>query len=205
MPEGVYVQSNRRTRLYLDAVRDVVGRYGLTALLRIAELDRWIENPPPYDDELGVSYADFARLNEAMEQLYGPYGRRTLALRAGRVLFHHMARRWSYDPPPLLEGISMRAHILPMLASLSIWISRQMSGEVQVQEVWDEFHLVLHPSPEAWGYHNKDSAICYGMVGFLQQAVEWVGFGEYYHVKEVSCAATKNGADSRCVFALLRR
>ena len=46
--------------------------------------------------------------------------------------------------------------------------------------------------------------LCYGAVGFLQQAIEWVGAGDHYIVEEASCAATKGVQETGCVFVILK-
>ncbi len=46
MTRGKHFQSNQRTRIYLDALAEVMGAHGLSALLRLANLTQWIEHPP---------------------------------------------------------------------------------------------------------------------------------------------------------------
>ena len=87
MERGAYFQSNRKTRIYLDAIGDLIGAHGLAALLRLAGLHAWAVELPPYTDDLAVDFGDIAVLSEKLELMYGPGGGRALSVRAGRASF----------------------------------------------------------------------------------------------------------------------
>lgn len=85
-PSGLYYP-NRFGLILFDALEEIMGRNGLNAILNMAGLSHFIENPPPDNMDKGFDFAYISALNQALEEMYGPRGGRGLQLRLGRVLF----------------------------------------------------------------------------------------------------------------------
>ena len=66
---------NALVRQALSSTQEVMGENGLNAVLRASGLDRFIGNFPPNDLAPGIKTADYARLNQAIEDFYGRGGR----------------------------------------------------------------------------------------------------------------------------------
>lgn len=205
MSEHQHLQSNRRTRIYLDAIAEVIGQHGLHAVLRLANLEAWIETPPDYNDELAVSFADFARLNHMLEEMYGPRGGRALALRAGRAAFH--AALEQLGGAVGLAGAAFkllppRARLKALLDAIIKGMSKQSTSQTYLTEDRDALVYHVKPCPACWGRDKERNAICHSTVGFLMQALEWAGLADEYEVEETACAAVNEELAGECVFAL---
>lgn len=203
-----YFQSNRITRIYLDALGEIIGRHGLSALLRLAGLDRWIEAPPPYDEQLAVDFVDFTALNVTLEEMYGVRGGRALALRAGRVSFHAILEQLGAQEKLEAGGF----HELPLpvrIATLLKKIAEVMAGETDAkirisQETDDRLLYHLEPSASCWARTHVERPVCHSTMGLLLEAIEWAAGEDEYMVEEVECAATRNIIARPCVFAITR-
>lgn len=186
-----YFQSNFRTRVYLDAVRELVLGRGLKMLLRLAKLDHWQEQLPPYDDVLAVDFADFATLSEALILAYGPNGGGGVSMRAGRMTFRAMQRRFGTD-----VGLDSTVYAEPaptrlrkLLPSVVRGWELQSDSRIMLEEIDADFILSVTPCPECWGRRETSHTVCYATIGFLREAVEWAGLGDMYKVVQRACAA----------------
>jgi len=79
---------NALVRQALVASQEVMGENGLNAVLRSADLERFIGSLPPDNMEPGVKTSEYARFNEAIEEFYGRGGRGILR-RIGRASFRY--------------------------------------------------------------------------------------------------------------------
>jgi len=206
MQAGKYFLSNRRARIYLDAIAETSGQYGFPTVLTLAGLHAWLEALPPYNDAHEVDFADFGALNAMLVKMYGPRAGRALALWAGRVSF--MALTPSLDDLLNVRAASFQAQSLAerVQVVLETIVDNQRLGncEATLQSLGGQFTYTLNPCPFCFGQKRFAHPICHGAVGFLQQAVEWVGAGDHYMVEEASCAATKSPQETSCVFVILK-
>ncbi|MGC9393772.1 MAG: hypothetical protein ACP5J4_02830 [Anaerolineae bacterium] len=206
MQAGKYFLSNRRARIYLDAIAETSGQYGFPAVLTLAGLHAWLEALPPYNDVQEVDFVDFGALNAMLVKMYGPRAGRALTQWAGRVSF--MALSPFIDDLLNAQTVSFQAKALVerVHAVLETIVDNQGLGnfEATLQSLGDQFTYTLNPCPFCFGQKRFAHPICHGAVGFLQQAVEWVGAGDHYMVEEASCAATKGLQDTSCVFVILK-
>ncbi|MBN1488031.1 MAG: hypothetical protein JW981_10345 [Anaerolineae bacterium] len=198
--------SNRITRIYLDALSEIMGHHGLRALLRVSGLQSWVYNPPAYNAALEVDAADFALINTTLEEIYSPRGGRTWALRAGRVAFSGLLEHKGIE-----LGVSDTAfRLLPtpqrvevLLESLAQGLSEEQSLlDATVTKETDRFLLSLTPCPACWGRAGVPRPVCQGIVGLLQAALGWSRISENFWVDEIECGATKTAKDATCVFAI---
>jgi predicted hydrocarbon binding protein len=207
MERGKHFLSNRKARIYLDTVAEVSGQYGFEAVLQLAGLQTWIHQRPPHNDASEVDYADFAALNATLIRMYGLTGGRTLALRAGRNSFMALTERLA----AILDIDDAAFQAQPPTQRVKALLEAIVEGggqlgidHISLRAAGDQFLYTVQPCPICWKQSNFEDAICFSTVGFLQQAIEWVGAGDYYLVEEASCAATKTTKDATCVFAILK-
>jgi hypothetical protein len=78
---------NHPTRAFLLALEDVLGKNGVNALLRIANLQGWIDTYPAENFEREVDLSEFSSINAALVEIYGPRGGYGLARRASKSAF----------------------------------------------------------------------------------------------------------------------
>lgn len=207
MTRGQYFQSNRRTRIYLDALAEVMGHHGLQALLRLAGLEAWIDQPPTYDDALEVDFIDFAMLNKTLEDMYGPRGGRALALRAGRASFKEAITQMGGSvglAGAAFKMLPLRTRIKALLDAVVKGMSLQSSSVASVTEEGGKLFYHVNPCPACWGRTDADRPVCHGTVGFLQEALEWAGGGEEYQIEEAACSAAGEGEPGVCSFLIYK-
>ncbi len=205
MMEEQHWQSNRRTRIYLDAIAEVIGKHGLHAVLRLANLEAWIENPPGYDDALQVSFEDFARLNRILEEMYGPRGGRALALRAGRASFKAALEQLGSAiglAGAAFKLLPPRARLKALLDAFIKGMSKQSDAQVYLTEENGTLLYHVNPCPACWGRNHESSPVCHSTTGLLMEAIEWAGLMDDFEVEEVVCAAMGEHNSGECVFAL---
>lgn len=199
--QPIYHYSNKHGRIYLMAIEDVIGKNGLNAVLNFANLKHLINNYPPNNLERGFKFADFAAVNQGIEEMYGVRGGRGLNLRAGRATFKYGLR----DFAPVLGIADLAFRLLPLLMKMKTGLplfaevfNRYTDQVVRVEE--DEGHFFWHIErcPVCWGRHS-DKPCCHTAMGLLQEAVSWVSLGKSFRIRETSCIAM---GDSDCTFVI---
>jgi predicted hydrocarbon binding protein len=185
-------------------MEEVIGKSGLSALLSSAGLETYINHPPPDTLARQFDFAYMAALNEALEEMYGTKGGRSIALRVGRACFALGLKDFgamagvnhpSFQALPLLDKTLLG---LKALASIFTHFSDQ---ECSVVDAGDQFQFVVEISPMAWG-RVADRPVCHALGGMIQESLRWVSKGYEFHVQEIACHAT--GSD-HCVFKINKK
>ena len=190
---------NKMVRIYLSVLEDIMGKNGLNSVLHAARLDRLIDHYPPDDLKREFDFAEFAALNQGLDDTYGPRGGRVFALRGGKASVK--AGLEAFGAAVGVSGLALK--ILPLNAKLRIGLPAMakifstFSDQVSVvKEEEDHFVYTIERCPVCWGRHS-DVAICHGAVGLLQGGVHWVSGGKDFRVVETECKAK---GDPDCVF-----
>jgi predicted hydrocarbon binding protein len=199
---GLYYP-NRIAHIYLEAMEEVMGRNGLVAALRMADLAELIDNYPPANLERAFDFADYSALNGALDEIYGPRGGRGLALRAGRASFDRGLKDFGalagvgsavFGRLPL--GTKLRIGI-PAMAKIFSQFSDQYST---VEDMGECYVYHIHKCPVCWG-RTSDRPLCFAAVGLLQEGLKWLSGGPEFRVEETSCVAM---GDDRCSFQIAK-
>jgi predicted hydrocarbon binding protein len=187
---GLYYP-NKMARIYLYVLEDIMGKNGLNSVLHKAGLEQLINNYPPDNLRKEFDFADFATLNQALDDTYGPRGGRVFALRGGKASVK--AGLDAFGAAVGISGLAMK--VLPLPAKLKIGLpgmakifsvfSDQAS---RVEEKQDRYVYVIDKCPVCWGRH-ADRPICHGAVGLLQGGVHWVSGGKDFKVVQTRCKA----------------
>ncbi|MBN2004774.1 MAG: hypothetical protein JXA21_15560 [Anaerolineae bacterium] len=186
MERGQFFQSNRKTRVFLDAVADLTGTRGLRVLLRLAGLHAWIEELPPYDDELGVDFCDVTLVSKMLLFMYGPRGGGGLSMRAGRMMFRAIREQFGDKmlDEACLGALDIHQRAQAVLQFLVDSWPRHSNGQTSlIYTDNNTFRFKFDPCPELWGQHRPE--LCYGTLGFLQDALEWCDLGDIYQVSQL--------------------
>jgi predicted hydrocarbon binding protein len=186
---------NVMLRNLLEAVAEVLGENGLKAVLNAAGLQRFIDNYPPNDMELDVTFADYGTVEQAVEDVVGPRGAKVILTRIGRATF-----RYALEERPAvlgLAGLALKA--LPttarmklVLASLARAATRDVNQPTDIEERDDHFLFVVDECPCRWR-GKKDKPVCFVTVGVLQGALHWAT-GKNFNINQVSCIAMGDDA-----------
>lgn len=182
---------NKFGRIIIDALEEVMGKNGLHAVLRLAKLEKYINERPPNNLEKKFSFADLTALQIALEEMYGPRGGRGLAIRAGRATFENGLKGVG-----ALVGIGDLAfRVLPLNSKLKIGlpalgrIFSQFSDQISnVSDEGDHFIYTLEQCPMCWR-RKEDHPVCYFGLGLLQEALQWVSGGHTFRVDMKTCMA----------------
>lgn len=192
---------NYPTRAFLLALEDVLGKNGVNAVLRIANLQEWIETYPVENFEREIDLSEYSSLNAALEEIYGSRGGQGLARRASKTAFNltwkqHGAlgdlQTAAFDSLPAQtrnrEGIKVFAEVLSAASDL----------ECEVQEQDNVFLFRVQNCPVCWG-RESSSPTCQGFVGLLEGCLHSLGLGDDFTVIEKECTAAGGEA---CTFVI---
>lgn len=196
-----YYYPNLIARIYLESIEEIMGYNGIKALLNMANMRHLIDNFPPANLSKQFDFADFARLNEAMEMMYGPRGGRALALRAGRKAFDQGLK--NFGP---MVGIADRAfRLLPLKIKMKVGLGAMAkafsttSDQISyVREEDDQFVYVIERCPVCWG-RESDGPICHAALGIILEGLNWGTGGKRFKVAQITCAAA---GDPSCDFSI---
>lgn len=195
---GLYYP-NRIARAFFSAMDDVMGPNGLSSLLNIAEMENYLENPPPNNLKREFDFAEIAGLNIALEEMYGLRGGRGMALRIGQKAFASGWREFGAMRAindPAFRSLSLNKRIDYGLRGLAAVLSNFSDQISHVENGGDALHFISDVSPFAWG-RDSDKPVCHMMVGMILECLRWSSNGYEFYVREVECRA--NGHD-HCVF-----
>jgi hypothetical protein len=193
---------NKFGLIMIRALEEVMGRNGLNAILNLAGLSQYIENPLPDNLEKGFDFSEVAAVNMALEDMYGPRGGRGLSLRVGRAIFADGLRNFG-----ALAGVGDLAFkVLPLQAKLRIGlpaeakIFSQISDQHStVEERENEFIYTIHKCSECHGRKGETKPICFIATGILQESLKWVSGGNEFRVNESKCMAA---GDDVCEYVI---
>ncbi len=202
--EEVYYYPNKMGRMLLLALEDVMGRNGVNAVLNLAGLRHMVNHYPPNNLELGFSFDELSQIMQALEDMYGPRGGRSLAIRAGRAVFKYGLK----DFGALLGIADLAFRLLPLgmklkvgLHSMADTFNNFTDQRVRIEEETDRFLYVIERCPVCWK-RRSDKPCCHVATGLLQEGVFWVSGGKNFRIQEITCIAT---GDDTCTFAVEKR
>jgi predicted hydrocarbon binding protein len=186
-----YHYPNRMGRIILLSMEEVMGRTGVTAVLKLASFSPLIENYPPDNTNLEFPFTTVSGLTEMLEQVYGPHGGRGLALRVGRACFNYGVRQYGAQ----MGLTEMAFRLLPLPAKLHAGakafaelFNKFTDQQVRVEEEDGKILWHIDRCPLCWERKAHDP-VCHLAVGLLQEALYWVSGGKVFNVEEKTCIA----------------
>jgi len=198
----VRTMANAALYVLFAAMAEVMGDNGLKSVLRLAKLERYIDNFPPNNTDMSVTHSEYGAAQQAIEDFYGPRGARAILVRIGRALF-----RYSLQEQPAvlgLAGLALKA--LPRGARVKLILQKIVAAANEnlnipshVEESDDAYIYVAEDSPSRWR-PRRSSPGCYVTVGTYQEALRWAT-GQNYRIEEFSCLAA---GDDACRFRIYK-
>lgn len=189
---------NTIVRQALAAAEEVMGTNGLNAVLRLSNLDSFVNNLPPDNLEPAIKATEYAQFNQAIEDFYGRGGRGMLK-RIGKASF-----QYAINEQPALLGVAGAAlKLLPQKQRIKFILNSMVNAltksnsqvEAWVEEEGDTLAYV-ESSCAICHSRKSDKEICYLYLGSLGEAVEWAT-GKTYEITETHCMAK---GDPHCRF-----
>jgi hypothetical protein len=180
---------NRMGLLYLTALEEVMGKNGINAILRLANLEQFIDNYPRDTMEKQFDFIYIASLHEALETMYGARGGRGLEQRAGRALFSGGLRNFGAlagagDLAFKVLPLSTKLRVgIPAIAKVFNAVTDQISSS---QEHEDHYIYTLDRCSMCWG-RRSDRPMCHTAVGIIQEALKWVSGGREFKIEMKAC------------------
>jgi predicted hydrocarbon binding protein len=198
-----YFYSNRMGRVILLAMEEILGHSGVNAVLNLANLPEYINDYPPYNQDLNFPFEHISHLQVALESAYGPRAGRGLAVRVGRACLKYGLRE--FGPELGLTDLAFR--LLPLQTKLKNGSEAFAAlfnnfTDQQVRLERDEKYIYWHIErcPLCWE-RQASGPCCHLAVGLLQEALFWVSGGKYFEVEEKKCIAC---GDSTCTILINR-
>lgn len=200
---GLYYP-NRIALALFSATEEVMGKIGLNTLLGLADLQIYIDHPPPDNIARQFDFAALAAISQALEAMYGPRGGRGMALRIGRASFARGIKTFG-----ALGGISDAAfQQLPLehriqlgLQALAAVFTNFSDQRTRVEIGVEHYAFVVEISPFAWG-RTMDKPVCHALVGIIQESLRWSTNGYEFVVQETECRAV---GGENCVFRVNKK
>jgi predicted hydrocarbon binding protein len=192
-------------RWQLLAAEEVVGKPGLTTVLRENGLEKFINNYPPEEFNFNsrITTGEYAALSAALMTFYGRAGR-GMTLRIGRL-----GCKMAIEKQGALFNVagSLALKLLPVGQQLKMGLENMQSGFRKLAEsIGEDYELSVEDRGETIAYIAKacpmcagkqaDAAICNIFTGNLEEGARWLT-GKEHQVVETSCRAK---GDPACVW-----
>jgi len=203
IPKSGFYYPNKIARIAIMAMADVMGRNGLNSILNLAMLPHLIDNLPPDNLERKFDFADFSAIQGALEDMFGPRGGRSLALRGGRATFTQGLRNFG----ALAGAGDLAFKVLPLHAKLRIGLPAMAKVFTTTSDQWsttqefeDEFIYTIHGCPCCWR-RQPDKPACFVATGLLQSGLNWLSGGKEFRVVQ---STAKSVGDQNCQFIVYK-
>ncbi|MBI5950025.1 MAG: 4-vinyl reductase [Chloroflexi bacterium] len=194
-------------RWALQAAEEVLGKQGLTIVLRDNGLEKYVDNYPPEELKISgnVTNSDYANLCTGLLQFYGRAGK-SVDYRIGRI-----SSKYAIEKQAAVFNVAARmaVRLLPFQNQISTGLDNLIGG---FQKLWsdfgeeaiilkedrgDSFAYIQQTCPTCAG-KQADEPICHQTTGMLLESIEWLT-GKKVLVKEVECRAM---GDPACVWEI---
>lgn len=178
-----------------------MGQHGLSNLLAIAGLEKYVDEPPPDNMAREFDFAYMAAISLALEDMYGSRGGRGMALRVGRAAFAMGYKQFGVMRglgDPAFRALPMRRRVIYGLKALASVYTNFTDQAASVEKSDNSYLFSVQNSPMAY-QRTADKPVCHAQVGIIQEALRWASNGYEFYVRETGCAAC--GSDV-CTFRI---
>jgi len=189
--DQVYAFPNKISRILLMAMREVMGKNGISAVLHTAHLQHLVDYLPPPNFDPGLTFSEVGQLFQATEGIYGVRGGRRVGRQIGHVCFKYGIDGFGgvigfADFALRFLPISLRVHVgLEILAEI---FNRYSDQKIVLDENGDSYLFIMERSGFCWNRH-ANTPTCSLMVGLLEETLYWVSRGTRFWVEETECIA----------------
>jgi predicted hydrocarbon binding protein len=193
-------------RLLFMSIEEVMGPDGIKAVLNGAKLSRYINNYPENTIEHGVTFSEYGKVEQAVEDFLGPRGARAILIRVGRELFRYSLREQSAllgiagNTLKNLPLISTQAKMKILLQQIVRAANEKVNQPARLEENEDAFLVVIDKCMCQWRPRH-DKPCCLVTVGTFSEAMKWLT-DKPVEVKEITCL---NNGSNACRYQIPKR
>ena len=172
------------------AAEEVMGKNGLASVLNQGGLSYLAGKRPPNNLERQVPFSLYGKVQQAIEDFYGPRGSRAILIRVGRALFRYSL----HEQSALLGFASLALKALPMNARMKLILNKivdagtkELSMPGEVKETDDTFVITRTACPCMFRERKPDMGPCDQVtIGTFQEALKWAT-GKNFRVYQTKC------------------
>ena len=193
-------------RLLFLSIEEVMGPDGIKAVLNGAKLAHYINNYPPNTLELGVTFSEYGRVEQAVEDFLGPRGARAILIRVGREIFRYGLREQSAvlgiagNALKNMPLISTQAKMKILLQQIVAAANKTVNQPAHLEEDDESFRIVINQC--MCQFRPRHAApCCLVTVGTFSEAMKWLT-DKQVPVKEITCLNL--GADA-CRYSIPKK
>ncbi len=192
---------NFTMRAWLETIQSILGPHGLKSILNYGNLEKYIDNFPPDNEELDIPLEDLQALFYSLYELFGVKGARSLQLRIG----HEIVNVGFEKRPTTIKAIQLAARVFSETKRIRLILENLINYEknayfsqldkapIEIREEEDWFMLVYRSHFES-DTVTSDRPICYVTLGVIRTLVKWIT-GHEHDVEEIECRAKGDPAD----------
>ncbi len=190
--------ANGLVHMLLTVTEEQKGKEVTNGILRLARLEKYIGNYPPGNSELDVHLSEYGRLQQAIEDFYGPLESKPIMVEIGRATFHK-----GVEVLPRLFGVARFAlQALPLQMRVKLVLDRlaktstELALPTDVEEFDDYYLFSAHTCPCVFRERRAGGPCCHITAGVLSEALRWAT-REEFEVWEMECL---NQGDAACKY-----
>jgi len=203
IPPSGYFYANKMARIYMLAIRDLLGESAYADNLREIGLERYLDKLPPDNFDKQFDFSDFSMLTASLERLQATSPQKpVLPFEAGRMCFKGGLK--SFGGLAGFSQSSLGFQVFPLniklklgLQATAITFNTFSDQLTEVKALDDSYLYTIHRCPACWGQHT-DKPACSMAAGLLAAGLNWITQREY-RVTETACIAV--GAEA-CTFVI---
>jgi predicted hydrocarbon binding protein len=191
MSDGSFYYPQKMGRVILLGMEEVMGRNGVSGVLRLNSLESLAENYPAASNDRTFSFETISAIQTAFELAYGPRGGRGVALRVGRASFKYGLKEYG----SMLGLTEMAFRLLSLSTKLHAGaktfadlFNKHTDQKVSIEERDGRIYWNIERCPLCWG-RKAEEPVCHLAVGLVQEALYWVSGGKVFNVEETACIA----------------
>lgn len=184
-------------------VEEHIGENGLNMFLKRADLQQYIDNPPPDDETPTIGMSKFKNAIQLVIELFGEKAAKPLLLRWGKLVFEY-----SLESRPTLFGLAGIVTKFMSDEGKTRFILKRVLHESE--NLYDVPHILTEDTDNFYveikdcfycGDLQSENCICWSPVGFWKSMMKWIT-GKEHTVKEIECRA--QGKES-CKFVISKQ
>ncbi len=191
--EKKFFYPNKWGRVILTSADDIMGEKGVSALLRAAKLEQYIDNFPPDNMKKEFPFEHVSKTQEAFWEIFGARGARVFATRAGEQSFKDGLTQ--FKSVATAAEVAMKVGTMEAKAKIGLEFFSKFFNTVSDQVVSiedDDKHYIwnIERCPMCWTRKDEKDPVCYLAVGVLQGAFSWVSEGKKFRMQPTECIAS---------------